>query len=523
MEHTLFIATSVLTFTIISALFGRLWVGVVNVFLCHTLPIKGIEGQKTYLPSQTVVVGTVLGTALLFGLALQNGLHTLIVPSEEAGIFALGAACLAISCICLAFEQRFQKAKEYVFSFMVGTGCALVLIGFQRSLFYEKAFADPFSITMVVISMVITWRLLFGPWAPQVKATVLGTFIGWVALTMLWHDPSDTRIARILAGMVALVPALIWCSFFLKYHVQRYSMVALMFFAGMLSTAPILFYDKLVRSGSEMQFFFFRIIPENFNMTSSAFVSGSVTGISDVRSTLLVSFLSFMFVGFIEEVSKFWVMRRSGRRFFTSIDDALQLSIIVAIGFAFAENVLNPTYFMGFIQSYVLTGTPDWSSFAGNVIGRAVLTNMVHIVSTGVLGYFFGVALFAGPIMKDAHSRGKFFWIADGLHAILGLPSKLVFRRHMFLTGLFFAIVLHGLFNFLVTFPDLLPTRPRTLGDILGMSGFLDGIPLLLIPSLFYVVGGCWLLTELFFRKENMKEHGRIVITDTFVTDDVLY
>lgn len=522
MEHTLFIASAFLAFTAISALFGRLWVGVVNVFLCHTQPIKKIEGSNTYLPSNKVVAGTVLGTAVLFVLALQNGLHGLISPNQEAGIFLLGTVGVVLSCICLAFEQRFPTAKEYVFSFMIGSICALVLIGFQRSLFYSQAFTDPYSITLVVVTMVIAWRLLFGPWAPEVKATVLGTFIGWVALTMLWHDPAQTRIARILAGMVAFVPALIWCSFFLKYHAQRYSMVALMFFAGMLSTAPILFYDKLVRNGSELQFFFFRVVPENFNLTSSAFVTGNVTGISHIRSTLLVSFLSFMFVGCIEELSKFWVMKRSGRNFFSSIDDAMQLSIIVAIGFAFAENMLNPTYFMGFVQSYVLTGSPDWSAFIGNVVGRAVLTNMVHIVSTGVLGYFFGVALFAAPVMKEAHARGKFFWVADGLHTILGLPEKLVFRRHMFLVGLFFAIGLHGLFNFLVTFPDLLPTRPRTLGDIVGMSGFFDGIPLLLIPSLFYVVGGCWLITELFFRKENMKEHGRVVTTDTFVVDTIV-
>lgn len=522
MQQILFVATAFLIFTVVSAIFGRLWVGVVNVYLCHTQPIDTIENSKTYLPSQKVVMGTVLGTAVLFALALQNGLHALLANSQDAGILLLGAAFFAVCCICLTFEQRFVRAREYVFSLLVGTFCALVLISFQRSLFYTHTVSDPFSITLVVITMIIGWRLLFGPWAPQIKATVLGTFISWVALTMLWHDPSDTRIARILAGVVAIVPALIWCSFFLKYHVQRYSMVALMFFAGMLSTAPILFYDKLVRNGTELQFFFFRIVPENFNLTSSAFVTGSVTGISHVRSTLLVSFLSFMFVGVIEELSKFWVMKKSGRRFFTSIDDAMQLSIIVAIGFAFAENVLNPTYFMGFIQSFLLTGSPDWGSFAGNVIGRSVLTNMVHIVATGVLGYFFGMALFAGPVMQEAHAKGKFFWIADGLHAVLGLPKQLVFRRHMFLVGLFFAIVLHGLFNFLVTFPDLLPTRPHTLGDMFNLPGFLDTIPLLLIPSLFYVVGGCWLLTELFFRKENMKEHGRIITTDTFVVDSVV-
>ena len=34
----------------------------------------------------------------------------------------------------------------------------------------------------------------------------------------------------------------------------------------------------------------------------------------------------------------------------------LEVAIVVAIGFAFAENLLNPNYFVGFVQSYLLGG-----------------------------------------------------------------------------------------------------------------------------------------------------------------------
>ncbi|MBT4366901.1 PrsW family intramembrane metalloprotease, partial [Candidatus Peregrinibacteria bacterium] len=440
----------------------------------------------------------------------------------QIGIPILAIICIVAAAIFLTFEQRFHRAREYVFSIIIGSGCALILIGLYRMLFLYD-YVDPFFVALAVLCSVVVWRLLFGPWALHVKTTVLGMFTLWVVVFLLWNDTSDIRFARLLAGVVASVPALLWCLFFLKYHVQRISMVLLMFFAGMLSTAPILFYDKLVRSGSEMQFFFFRVVPENFNATSGAFIGGNVAGLGGVQTTLIATFVSFMLVGVVEEASKFWVMRKSGRRFFSSVDDAMQLSIIVAIGFAFAENIINPSYFTGFVKAYLVTGDPLWGMFIGNVIGRAVLTNMVHIVSTGVMGYFFGLALFAGPVLREAHAKGKFFLVADGLHSILGLPRKAVFRRQMFLTGLFFAIVLHGLFNFLVTFPDLLPGNPKTIGALLGKAdSFYGGIPLLLLPSLFYVVGGCWLLTELFYHKENMKERGRIVTTDTFVKESLV-
>jgi len=64
-----------------------------------------------------------------------------------------------------------------------------------------------------------------------------------------------------------------------------------------------------------------------------------------------------------------------------------------------------------------------------------------------------------------------------------------------------------------------LPGNPRTLGELLGFENgsFLDLISLILIPSLFYVLGGFWILSALLFRNENRKEHGHLVVTDTFV------
>jgi RsiW-degrading membrane proteinase PrsW (M82 family) len=319
---------------------------------------------------------------------------------------------------------------------------------------------------------------------------------------------------------VALIPAVIWCALFLKYHWERMSLVLLMFFSGMLSTAPILFYDALVRRGIELQFLLFRIVPENFTRSSSALVTGAIVESSSMKATLLSTLLAFLLVGLIEEASKFWVLKQSGTEFFRSINDVVSLGIIVAIGFAFAENVINPTYFVSFVREYLLApSTADWGGFAGNVIGRSILTTMVHIVSTGVLGYFLGLSIFAGPTLEEARRKGKTSLLSGVAWAFLRLPEKPVFRRQMILTGFSIAVVLHGLFNFMVSLPDLLPGNPRTLGELFGFESgsYLHMVSLILIPSLFYVLGGFWILSTLLFRNENNKEHGQLVVTDTFV------
>ena len=80
-------------------------------------------------------------------------------------------------------------------------------------------------------------------------------------------------------------------------------------------------------------------------------------------------------------------------------------------------------------------------------------------------------------------------------------------------------MVLHGIFNFMVSLPDLLPGNPRTLGDLFGADAgsWLHLFSIILIPSLFYVLGGFWILTALFYQGENRREHGQLILADTFV------
>lgn len=373
--------------------------------------------------------------------------------------------------------------------------------------------ANSFLMSAVIILVLVAWRSLFGPWEVTTKATVLGTFLFWVTGHLLWRETGDEQIVRLVAAGVALVPAVIWILLFLKYHAERASVVLLLFFAGMLSTAPILFYDLLVRRGVELQLFLFTLTPQSFSRNASRFVSEYLPVEDGVMTAIVTSIVTFFFVALIEEASKYWILTRNGRPLFRSIDDVLQLSIVVAIGFAFAENIVNPVYFTAFVRQYLFHGTsPDMGAFLGNVLGRSVLTTMVHVLSTGIMGYFLALAFFAGPYLKQRHAEGRTYRFTRWIHRLLRVPEESVFRVNMHVIGITLAVVLHALFNFLVTIPELLPGQPDTLGEIVGpaMPSFLASIPFLLVPSLFYVVGGFWILTSLFLRKENMVELDRL-------------
>ncbi len=416
--------------------------------------------------------------------------------------------------------RRVQHRPTHLFfAAICGTSISLGLIRIVEVMLRAGNQDNPYLMAMALLLIVIGWRALFGPWEVQTKLAMLVTFLFWVCLAVFSHDTVDQNYVRLIAAGTALVPAIIWCMLFLKYHHERLSSVLLLFFAGCLSTVPILFYDMLVRHGVELQFFLFRIKFESFSSVSQSFITEHADGTSTLGVLLLSTLLSFFFVGLIEELSKYWVLTRSAKQIFASIDDVLQLSIVVAIGFAFAENIINPVYFTAFVREYLFDHTPDIGGFLSNVLGRAVLTSMVHIVSTGVMGYFLGLAIFAGPYLEERHAHGRAYRMLSALHRLLHIEEVSIFRVQMLVTGLVSAIFLHGMFNFLVTLPEILPQHPRSVADILGENAplFLERVPFLLIPALFYVVGGFWLLTTLFLRKESMEERGHVVTKQVLV------
>ncbi len=422
----------------------------------------------------------------------------------------------------LTARLRHEKTR-YAVGVVIGTILSFGLIKAAQVVMSPAVPRQGEAIALGVFLIVIVWRLLFGTWEAKTKATVLGTFVFWVFFHMLANEMGPQRTAHLIAIGTAAIPAIVWCFLFLPYHQERPGVVLSMVFAGMLSTIPILFYDALVRSRAELHFFLFSVKPESFSSSAHSFVMGAWPGIAPLQSSLLSMFLSFVLVGVIEEGSKLWVLWKGGRQYTASIDDTMQMAVLVAIGFAFAENVTHSGYFVSFVREYLMTpGQRDWAGFLGNVAGRSILTSMVHIVSTGIMGYFVGVGLFAGPVLREQQARGVHYRVLEWCHDVLGIPKRDLFRRMKILTGYTLAIFLHALSNFLVSLPDALPGNPRTVGDLLHSSpgSPLNFVALLLLPTLMYVVGGFTLLTFLFQRKENMKERGNLIEQEVMASVD---
>ncbi len=442
------------------------------------------------------------------------------VPLSLPRTLVVLTALAAVVCLDLVGRYR-GKPSNYAFGVLLGSVIGVGLIIALQSLFGTAYRSNGFVMAMGVLFVILVWRLLFGNWDAKTKATVLGTMNFWIAFHMLLSETPQERFAHFLAIAFAIIPAVVWCMLFLPYHRERLSIVLTMFFAGMLSTVPILFYDALVRRGIQMDFFLFRIVPQNFSGAAHAFVRGQWPELTPVAMSLFGMFVSFAVVGIIEEASKLWVVKKAGTQFVRSIDDVVQLGILAGIGFAFAENVTSSGYFLSFVREYLLhPSSPDWVGFLGNVAGRSILTSMVHIVSTGVMAYFLGLAIFADPVMRHSYARGWRFPFIEELHDLFGAERKELFRREMLLLGFVLSSGLHALSNILVSLPDALPGNPRTIGDIVGAPAGspLHLIAFLVFPTLLYVGGGFLLLTTLLGRRGNRAVHGKRIVADTFVT-----
>src|SRR3989338_6044909 len=216
------------------------------------------------------------------------------LPFSDFSLSRTGVVVLAVAVLAsIDLIERFRhKNLHLVFAAVVGTMLSMGLLKFTEALFVPGIESNGHIMALGFLFIVLGWKLLFGPWDSPVKAAVLSTFVFWVGLHMLIQEEPTERMAHYLAIIVALIPAVVWCALFLEYHRERISVVLLMFFAGMMSTAPVLFYDALVRRNVELSFFFFRIAPESFNTSVRSFVNGHMTGGGELTSTLLAVFLS---------------------------------------------------------------------------------------------------------------------------------------------------------------------------------------------------------------------------------------
>lgn len=262
-----------------------------------------------------------------------------------------------------------------------------------------------------------------------------------------------TLTTHLITFLIAFVPVLAWLLIFGRKHKNNPWTTFFTFVGGILAAQLILLYKG--SWDQSINFIFFKVSPIDFRANiSSLFVDAAVGG-----------FVIFLGIAIMEEVAKFLVMKTLNKDQFRSIDDVIGLAIVSALGFSFYENMI---YFNA------QWGNLPTEHFAFLVVSRITVVTMVHMLCSGVLGYYFGLAHFASPILLLQHQEKKRHPILLFFKNIFHLSKTHLYRDEMMAIGLLSAISLHALYNFILS-PDspLASWLVSTLVVLYFLGGYL--------------------------------------------------
>jgi RsiW-degrading membrane proteinase PrsW (M82 family) len=277
--------------------------------------------------------------------------------------------------------------------------------------------------------------------------------------------PEENILKVVFAFILSVVPAAVWGYIFYKKQVGQKSMAMRTFIAGAVFVAPLLAYKYL------WQFF-----PWLNAFAYTHQLKDDFVGFANLTAVPLDVLVTFLIVGVIEEVTKFMAVRMSGHEKIASIDDAIEMFITAALGFAFVENII---YF------YNIMSARGPENILYPFVFRGLFSTFAHIMFSGMLGYYYGLAHFAGPLLKDESNKNR--WpVFRKIAKILPFKNEEEFKQEKILQGLVIAIGLHALFNI-----------------------FLEmNWTFLLVP---FLTGGYIWLNYLMEKKEDHKIYGRVV------------
>ncbi len=269
---------------------------------------------------------------------------------------------------------------------------------------------------------------------------------------------------NIIVFLVAVIPALLWLYLWLRKKRENPWLVILTFIGGMIAAQIILVYQGYW--GETVNLIFAKVDLVDFRSNIQSLIV----------NTTLALFVTFLGVGVMEEFVKFWVMKSINHNFFESIDDVIELAIISALGFAFYENII---YFKAQLPNLTAGGFFVFALF------RVTIVTMVHILCSAILGYYYGMAFFASPVLKLQRQKHKYHPILGFLKRVFRMKQSNVYHDELIFIGLFTAMFVHAMYDFVLSI-DL---------TFFGLPGF---IPVMLL----YFFGGFYYLNRLFEQKD---------------------
>jgi RsiW-degrading membrane proteinase PrsW (M82 family) len=217
-----------------------------------------------------------------------------------------------------------------------------------------------------------------------------------------------------ICALLAAVPAIIWSAIFLKRRDKNFKTYIWVFLGGTLTVLPILGY----------QYVYLALIGDNPDLDFVNKLKGIITG-----NYWIV--LLYAFVGITEEIVKFYIVKILDKRhpeIITTINDALKMGILSALGFAFSENII---YFVRILNSMGTEG------LIAPFIFRSVFTVCAHLIFSGIFAYYYGVSKFSKDFVDFKKWQGQKV-------SILDYASH---RRKYIGIGLALSLGLHAFFN----------------------------------------------------------------------------
>lgn len=267
--------------------------------------------------------------------------------------------------------------------------------------------------------------------------------------------------------ILACIPAIIWGYIFHKKQPENRRLTILTFALGALAVFPILIYKFL------WQFF-----PWINAFRLADYYQQDMIGFSNFIILPLSVLITFMLVGLIEEVMKLLAVKVSDEDEIKTIDDSIEFFIIAALGFSFTENILY------FYNIWISQGT---FNLMMPFLFRSSFSTFAHIMFSGIMGYHYGLAHFAKPVLQEEIRQNRKHWTI-WIHKIFSFKKEKMFYQEKILEGLLISIALHAFFNI-----------------------FLEmNLTFLIIP---FLVAGYISLNYLFSKKENHKNYKKLLVS----------
>lgn len=237
---------------------------------------------------------------------------------------------------------------------------------------------------------------------------------------------SLTVILQISGSIIlGIVPALIWTYIFHNKLPGNRHLTLLTFFVGATAVFPILLYKYLWQYFPWLNAFKYA---EGFE--------SDVIGLNRIISIPISVLLTFLIVGIIEEAMKNAAVRIVDDKETTKdIDDAIEMSIVAALGFAFTENIM-------YFHAIWMQQGPE--NLMLPFVFRSIFSTFAHIMFSAIFGYYYGIAFFAKGYLIE--NRRTIKW-PRMLQNIFGIQKEEIFSVSKWVEGFIIATILHAIYN----------------------------------------------------------------------------